>query len=77
MKVAKSDVDSFPSPEYFKYILSRQIYFRGINNERSRNVDVISVNTTCESTLLVSETIVRYQAFNRSKESIETISKFI
>ena len=45
MKVAKSDVDSFPSPEYFKYILSKQIYFRGINNERSRNVEVISVNT--------------------------------
>ena len=44
MKVAKSDVDSFPSPEYFKYILSKQIYLRGINNERSRNVEVISVN---------------------------------
>lgn len=45
MKMAKSDVDYFPSPEYFKYTLSRQIYFSGINNERSRNVDVISVNT--------------------------------
>ena len=43
--MAKSDVDYFPSPEYFKYTLSRQIYFSGINNERSRNVDVIPVNT--------------------------------